>query len=113
MPFSLTGLRDLFLGMRSTWGNKVDGPMLWGYFFLDPSKEKLGRLADHLVAQGYRVVRLEDTDSEDGDAILHVEKVEVHTPLTLSKRNEELEALANRFGVESYDGMDCGLVPEG
>jgi plasmid maintenance system antidote protein VapI len=42
--------------------------------------------------------------------LLHVERIETHTPASLAARNEELNLLAHQFGVE-YDGMDAGPVP--
>ena len=43
-----------------------------------------------------------------GYFFLHVEKEEIHTPLTLHHRNTLFYALAERFEIESYDGMDVG-----
>ena len=100
-------LQDMFSGMRANTNWNVDGPMLWGYFFTEPNAEKLEKAATHLTAQGYRFVGIHATD--DGSTrVLHVERVEVHSPQTLFERNEELSEVANRFGLDSYDGMDVG-----
>jgi len=32
---------------------------------------------------------------------------------SLHERNQEFYALADRFGIESYDGMDVGAVEDG
>lgn len=103
-------LEDMFSGMRANTNWNVDGPMLWGYFFTDRSIEKLQSAAAHLTAQGYRFVGIHQTD--DGDTrVLHVERVEVHSPQTLFARNEELDELADRFGLDTYDGMAVGPTP--
>jgi hypothetical protein len=81
-----------------------------GLFFIDSSKEKLEKAATHLTAQGYRFVGIHEAD--DGSTrVLHVERVEQHCPKTLFSRNEELYGLADRFGLQSYDGMDVGPAP--
>jgi hypothetical protein len=36
--------------------------------------------------------------------------VEKHSPETLYDRNAEFYKLAEKFGLESYDGMDVGLI---
>jgi hypothetical protein len=110
MPkIALAQLQRMFQGMRTQSGWDTTGPLLWGYFFTDPDESRLTPVADHLAQQGYRVVKIYPTD--DGSTrFLHVEKVEVHTPRSLHARNTEFEALAARFGIQSYDGMDVGPV---
>jgi hypothetical protein len=106
----LEKLEDMFSDMRAKTNWNVDGPMLWGYFFTDHSADKLERAAILLTAQGYQLVGIHETD--DGSTrVLHVERVEEHSPQTLYTRNEKLYELANQFGLDSYDGMDVGLVP--
>lgn len=103
----LAQLEDMFAQMRRHSGMNVDGPLLWGYFFTDRDAAKLEPVADHLASLGYRVVSIYPTD--DGSTnFLHVEKVETHTPQSLDQRNASFYALAERFGVETYDGMDVG-----
>ena len=102
-------LEDMFSAMRAKTNWNVDGPMLWGYFFTDRSAENLEKAATHLTARGYRFVRIHETD--DGSTrVLHVERVEVHSPQTLFARNEMLYEVAYQFGLDSYDGMDVGPV---
>ena len=102
-------LKDMFDRMRAEAPFDVDSELLWGYFFTDPSKKKLRPLADELLQQGYREAGLYRTDDRT-TYFLHVEKVEKHTPESLDERNAHLQALADRFGIESYDGMDVGPV---
>jgi len=62
-----------------------------------------------LTASGYRLVRIYPTDDRS-TCVLHVERIEKHTPQTLHARNGEFEKLAAELGLESYDGMDVGPV---
>lgn len=103
----LSDLQDMFDNMRAKAPWNVDGPMLWGYFFVDPDARKLKKAAEHLVKEGYRFVDIHSTD-DGSTCVLHVERVETHSPQTLFERNEHLYAVAADFGIESYDGMDVG-----
>jgi len=106
----LESLEEMFSGMRANTNWNVDGPMLWGYFFTDRHSEKLEKAATHLTAQGYRLVGIHETD-DHSTRVLHVERVEAHSPQTLFARNEILYEVAKQFGLDSYDGMDVGPVP--
>jgi hypothetical protein len=106
----LAMLEDMFSGMRANTNWNVDGPMLWGYFFTDRSAEKLEKAANYLAADGYRLVGIHQTDDKS-TKVLHVERVETHSPQTLFARNEALYQLASQFGLDSYDGMDVGPAP--
>lgn len=105
----LAQLETMFTNMRARTPWNVDGPLLWGYFFLDVDAAKLRRLADELRTQGYKLVALSPVDGRPLQR-LHMEKVEVHTPQSLHQRNRQLDDLAAQFGVASYDGMDVGPV---
>jgi hypothetical protein len=110
-------LESLFERMRNDGIWNVDGDLLWGYFFTDPDPEKLNAVAVELVQRGYRYVDLFtatdeilERSGEQKTYFLHVERVETHTPVTLNQRNAEFYVLAERFEIESYDGMDVGPV---
>src|SRR3569833_368257 len=103
----LAQLEQMFDGMRSQTPLNVDGPMLWGYFFTDKDRNKLLGAATHLAGQGYRFVGIHETGSETTN-VLHIERVETHSPKTLFTRNEELYRLAAQLGLDSYDGVDVG-----
>ena len=107
LPITLSQVEDLFARMGEELD--VEEELLWGYFFTDADKKKLAPLRDELVRSGYREVGLYQTDDEK-TYFLHVEKVERHTPASLDERNRHFYAFADRFGVESYDGMDVGAV---
>jgi Regulator of ribonuclease activity B len=106
---TLGQLEEMFQNIRAKTKWNVDADLLWGYFFMDPQQDKLKPLADELSKAGYRVVNL--YPSRDGQKyVLHVEKVETHTPQSLNERNIEFYRLSEKFGIASYDGMDVGPV---
>ena len=102
----------MFANMRAHAPWNVDGPLLWSFFFLDADKAKLRSVGADLTAQGYRLVDIVPTRAGDRFR-LRVERVEALTPTTLYARDIELETLARKFGVQSYDGMDVGPAPKG
>ena len=104
---TLAQMEVMFRNMRVKTKWNVDGDLLWGYFFMDPQPDKLRRLADHLSRMGYGPVNL--YPSPNGQThVLHVKKLETHTPQSLHQRNMEFYRLADKFGIASYDGMDVG-----
>jgi hypothetical protein len=105
----LAQIEAMFANMRAKAPWNVDGPLLWGYFFFDPSREKLERAGTELQATGYRVVGIAPVPGQERFR-LHVERVEAHTPMSLNVRNQEFYALADRLSIASYDGMDVGPV---
>jgi hypothetical protein len=106
----LNDLKNMFANMRSNTKWDVDGALLWGYFFVDFDVAKLRTAARRLADEGYRVVQIYETDDRRAH-VLHVERVERHTPETLNARNHEFEELAAVLGLASYDGMDVGPAP--
>jgi hypothetical protein len=112
IKFSL--IEAMFKNMQKTPDLDIDAPLLWGFFFTDPSAKKLQKLAKHLKKDGFRFVDLyvpELDDDEDEYYFLHVERIEHHTVGTLHKRNQEFYALADKFCIRTYDGMDVGQIP--
>ena len=104
---TLEELEEMFARMRRETKWDIDGDMLWGYFFTDPDRKKLERIGEQLGREGYRVVDIYEADDRS-TLVLHVERVERHTPQTLDARNAELYHRAEQFGLQSYDGMDVG-----
>jgi hypothetical protein len=107
----LTQLQAMFADMRAKAPWNVDGPLLWGYYFLDSKPSKLHQAASELLPTGYNLVAIQEIPGK-GVFRLHIEKVEIHTPETLHKRNGEFYALAEKHGIASYDGMDVGPAPK-
>jgi len=100
------------IGRDTKWD--MSKPMLWGYFFTDADRAKLEKAAPLLEKEGYRFVEIFISDKQAPNEPdlwwLHVEKVEVHTPDTLNKRNQGLYRFAADHRLGSYDGMDVGPV---
>lgn len=107
-------LVDLFdsIGENTDWD--LAGPMRWGYYFTDPDRQRLERVAPLLEADGYRVVALFPAEPETSDGAeswwLHVERDERHSVASLDARNRALHRFAETHGLEAYDGMDVGPV---
>lgn len=108
---TLEQIEEMFADLRddSEWG--IDGEMLWGYFFMDADPKKLERASQQLVKDGYVFVSIRETD-DNSLHVLHVERVEKHSPQSLHARNAELYKLAKTFELYCYDGMDVGPVEE-
>lgn len=105
---------ELFADMKQNAPWDISKPLLWGYFFADPVKEKLEGAAPLLEAKGYQVVGIFDSNPDSDTPALHwlqIEKVEKHTVDTLHARNQEFYKFADEHQLESYDGMDVGPAP--
>ena len=92
----------------------LSAPLIWGFDFTDASADTLSAAVPALEQEGYRFVEVYLADKEkptDPDLwVLHVEKIEVHTPDTLDQRNAELYRFAAEHGLGAYDGMDVAPV---
>ncbi|WP_137937891.1 ribonuclease E inhibitor RraB [Chitinivorax sp. B] len=109
----LRQLEAMFDNVRANTDWNMDGLMMWGYFFTDRSEEKLEAIIPVLMKLGYRYVDLYIPELEDDQEpffFLHVEKEDIHSPATLHERNLQFYALAEEYGLDSYDGMDVGPV---
>ncbi|QTN21520.1 ribonuclease E inhibitor RraB [Rhizobacter sp. AJA081-3] len=109
----LSQLEEMFESIRAAGRWNMTEPMLWGYFFTDPSAEKLRAIVSPLEQAGYRFVDLFEADSDDDSDpyfFLHVEREEVHSVQSLHDRNVQLEAFADQNDIATYDGMDVGPV---
>jgi hypothetical protein len=100
-------IEQMFLGMKEEAGWNTSAELLWGYFFMAPSREQLLVIQRRLEGEGYQFVELHQPQSDL--FVLHLEIAEIHSPDTLLQRNAELETLASQHGVE-HDGMDAGPV---
>jgi hypothetical protein len=111
----LADLEQMFANIAKKTPWDMSRPMLWGYFFTDPSREKLEAVVPELEAGGYRLVEIFVPDPDEGAEeyfFLHVEKEEIHSPASLHARNSELYAFAERHELDSYDGMDVGPIQD-
>lgn len=90
-------------------------PMLYSFYFVDSDVDKLEKLGEELESQGYDFVDIfelgdEETGESTGEFLLHIDKVETHTPESLAERNVEFQKLADKYEVKSYDGWEVGEV---
>ena len=111
----LEGIREIFETARTDDGWNLDGEMLYSYYFVDESIEKLEKLGNYLQAEGYDFIDIfelgdEETDEPTGEYLVHIDKVEIHTPESLAQRNIEFQNLADEYEIESYDGWEFGEV---
>lgn len=113
---TLESLVEMFNNIENQAQWDISKNMLWGYFFTHNNPQKLEQAAGVLKERGYRVVDIYLSDKEEPSEPdmywLHVEKIEIHTPESLDRRNDELYIFANEFGLYSYDGMDVGPVSQ-
>jgi hypothetical protein len=102
--------RQLFEAGRCAF--RIDDECRWSYFFVDPNREKLLPIADHMTHLGYEFVGTLDPEADDENPIyfLRMDRVERHSPSSLNDLNRKLYGIADQFGVQSYDGMDVGAV---
>ena len=89
--------------------------MLYSYYFVDTSVDKLEKLGLKLEADGYDFIDIfelgdEETNKSTGEYLLHIDKVEIHTPESLAQRNVEFQKLTNEYQIETYDGWEFGEV---
>src|SRR5215213_6563237 len=111
----LDGINEIFDAARSEDKWNTDEEMLYSYYFVDEDVDKLEKLGNELEKRGYDFIDIfeladEKTDEATGEYLLHIDKVETHTPKSLAQRNVEFQSLANEYEIESYDGWEFGEV---
>jgi len=69
-------------------------------------------VATRLASLGFDFIGTLDPQPEDENPVfyLRMDRIERHSAVSLHALNKELYAIAERFGVESYDGMAVGDV---
>ncbi len=90
----------------------IDKTCRWSFFFLDESEERLLALVPELEALGYEIYGTLTPNDDDADrsCFLRADKIESHTIASLLARNNQLYAIARRYNIGDYDGMDVGAV---
>ncbi len=111
----LEGIREIFAEAKQEDNWNTDELMLYSFYFVDTSVEKLEKLGLKLEADGYDFVDIfelgdEETEKPTGEYLLHIDKMEVHTPESVAQRNVEFQLLANEFEIETYDGWEFGEI---
>ena len=111
----LEGIREIFNDAKIEDGWNMSEEMLYSYYFVDVSVDKLEKMGLKLEADGYDFIDIfelgdEETNKSTGEYLLHIDKVEVHTPESLAQRNVEFQKLADEYEIETYDGWEFGEV---
>jgi hypothetical protein len=111
----LENINEIFNTARTEDGWNMEEEMLYSYFFVGKDVDKLETLGLDLEKQGYDFIDIfelgdEETEKPTGEYLLHIDKVEIHTPDSLAARNVEFQNLADEYEIESYDGWEFGEV---
>jgi regulator of RNase E activity RraB len=111
----LESINEIFNTARTEDGWNTDEEMLYSYFFVDTDVDKLEKLGLELEKQGYDFIDIfelgdDETDEPTGEYLLHIDKIETHTPESLAERNVEFQNLANKHEIASYDGWEFGEI---
>ncbi len=111
----LEGIREIFDAAKIEDNWNLDEEMLFSFYFVDKSVDKLEKLGLKLEADGYDFIDVfelgdEKTDESTGEYLLHIDKVETHSPESLAQRNVEFQTLADEYEIETYDGWEFGEV---
>ena len=111
----LDGIREIFAEAKQEDNWNTDEPMLYSFYFVDKDVDKLEKLGLKLEADGYDFIDIfelgdEETEKSTGEYLLHIDKIEVHTPESVAQRNVEFQKLSDEFGIETYDGWEFGEI---
>jgi len=101
-------VETLFQKMQKA-GWDMQKEQVWGYFFKDPSLQKLSNFSENLKHQGYTIVDINQS-YPDNNFWLHIEKTQQHTIDSLHQLNQYFYKLAEENSIQSYDGMDISPV---
>lgn len=111
----IEGIEKIFANAVEEDNWNLDIPMLYSFYFVDENVDKLEKLGIYLDEEGYDFVDIfelgdEETDKSTGEYLLHIDKIEVHTPRSLAQRNVEFAKLAEEYQLKTYDGWEFGEV---
>lgn len=111
----IEGIERIFTDARQEDNWNTDEDMLYSFYFVDKSVEKLEKLGLELEKQGYDFVDIfelgdDETGESTGEYLLHIDKEETHTPESLAQRNVEFAKIAKEYDIETYDGWEFGEV---
>ena len=109
----IDGIKEIFAAAKSEDNWNLDEEMLYSYYFVDTNVDKLEKLGIFLEKEGYDFLDVfelgdEETDKSTGEYLLHIDKVEIHTPESLARRNVEFQKLADEYEIQTYDGWEFG-----
>jgi hypothetical protein len=111
----IEGIEQIFADAKKEDKWDLTEDMLYSYYFVDKDVDKLEKLGLYLDGKGYDFIDVfelgdEDTGESTGENLLHIDKVETHTPQSLAERNVEFAKLAEEYEIETYDGWEFGEV---
>jgi hypothetical protein len=111
----LEGIREIFETARTEDGWNLEEEMLYSYYFVDRDIDKLEKVGLQLEKDGFDFVDIfeigdDETGESTGEYLLHIDKVEIHTPESLAERNVEFQKMADENEIASYDGWEFGEV---
>jgi hypothetical protein len=109
----IEGIKEIFAEAKREDNWDTDEPMLYSYYFVDKDADKLDSLGIALEEKDFDFIGVyelgdEETDESTGEYLLHIDKVEAHTPESLAQRNVEFQKLADEYGIVTYDGWEFG-----
>lgn len=109
----IAGIKEIFDDAKREDSWNLDEPMLYSFYFVDEDAEKLDKLGEKLEKDGYDFIGIyelgdEETEEATGEFLLHIDKVEKHTPESLAQRNVEFQTLADEHEIKTYDGWEFG-----
>ena len=108
----LKEIKEIYADAAREEGWDVESEMLYSYYFVDESIEKLEKLGLHFEKDGYDFINIfelgdDETGEPTGEYLLHLDKTEKQTPETLIDRIAEFEKIAQENEVE-FDGWEFG-----
>ena len=106
MDADLDRTKEMFASMTAD-GLDLSVPLRWGYFLFHAVPEPLAELSRDMAKLGYSYVSLHET--EDGEWVLQLAKMEIHTADSLHRRNIKFNELADQRGIDLYDGWDVAV----
>ncbi len=109
MTPNLDNLEDLFTKMHAN-GFDTNSPLKWGFYFVDPDKQKLQRLFAELETKGYTLEDIYLVEENATEWTLRASKIDTLSTEKLHLRNIAFNELANYCEVSLYDGWDVERV---
>ncbi len=111
----IEGIKKIFDDAKREDNWNLNEEMLYSYYFVDEDVDKLEKLGLKLEEDEYDFVDIfelgdDETDKSTGEYLLHIDKVEIHTPESLARRNVEFAKLAEEYELKTYDGWEFGEV---
>jgi hypothetical protein len=94
----IENITKIFADAKNEDGWNMAEELLYSYYFVDEDIEKLEKLGMKLDEEGYFFLDIfelgdEETDESTGEYLLHIDKIEIHTPESLAQRNVDFAKL--------------------